>query len=238
MSLLFDPIFHKIPPDTAFVDAYDNYLGLVYERLDGKHFLPRVLLTESAGTELQWNFFHALLEGWFLDFDHPLDRFRFLSAVATSARDHDTEIRDGRLTEIENDSILRWLYETGRLKAEDSHSTLREKEVIVKEAPQYFKQFYYALGAGQTLPEIKIPIQPLTKYPQEGKDSDDVKPILPQLIERLKKATQARGRKTELASWLGVSPQKVTDWLSGRVEPSGETALRLDNWVKRQERIK
>ncbi len=77
----------------------------------------------------------------------------------------------------------------------------------------------------------------LTSYPLQGK-TDDVKPILPKLIERLRKATEGRGRKTELASWLGVSPQKVTDWLSERVEPSGETTLRLLHWVEQQERQK
>jgi len=78
-----------------------------------------------------------------------------------------------------------------------------------------------------------FPKKDLTKYPQEG-NTDNVKPILPKLIERLRKATEERGRKTELASWLGVSPQKVTDWLSERVEPSGENTLRLLHWVEQQ----
>lgn len=77
----------------------------------------------------------------------------------------------------------------------------------------------------------------LTNYPTMGK-SGGVKPILPKLIERLKKATAERGQKTKLASWLGVTPQKVTDWISGRVEPSGETTLRLLHWVEQQERQK
>ncbi|MBI5384894.1 MAG: helix-turn-helix domain-containing protein [Verrucomicrobia bacterium] len=75
----------------------------------------------------------------------------------------------------------------------------------------------------------------LTQYPQEGKNVA-VQPILPRLLERLRQATAARGSKTKLAAWLGVSPQKVTDWLSGRVEPSGETTLRLLHWVEQQER--
>ena len=70
----------------------------------------------------------------------------------------------------------------------------------------------------------------LTGY-REGGSSVPVQPILPVLIERLRRATAARGRKTELAAWLGVSIQRVTDWLSARVEPSGETTLRLLLWV-------
>lgn len=74
----------------------------------------------------------------------------------------------------------------------------------------------------------------LTIYPQDG-NVVEVKPIMPKLIARLRKATSEHGRKTELAVWLGVSPQKVTDWLSERVEPSGETTLRLLKWVEQQE---
>ncbi len=62
-----------------------------------------------------------------------------------------------------------------------------------------------------------------------------VQPIMPTLIERLRRATSERGRKTELAAWLGVPRQSVNDWLSARMEPSGETTLRLLNWVTAEE---
>jgi DNA-binding transcriptional regulator YiaG len=65
-----------------------------------------------------------------------------------------------------------------------------------------------------------------------------VSPALPKLIERLKRATEARGRKTELAAWLKVPRQSVTDWLSNRQEPGGETTLQLLHWVEQQERKK
>lgn len=62
-----------------------------------------------------------------------------------------------------------------------------------------------------------------------------VQPILPTLIERLRRATGERGRKTELAAWLGVPRQSLNDWMSARKEPSGETTLRLLNWVTAEE---
>lgn len=68
-----------------------------------------------------------------------------------------------------------------------------------------------------------------------------MQPQLPKLIERLRKATKAHGRKAALAKALGVSPQKVTDWLSDREDhpaPSGEYALQLLNWVEHQEHDK
>jgi transcriptional regulator with XRE-family HTH domain len=81
------------------------------------------------------------------------------------------------------------------------------------------------------------PKSELTYYPITG-NTPEVQPRLPELIDRLRNATMEHGRKTELAKWLGVSPQKVTDWLSERVEPSGETTLRLLYWVEKQERQK
>jgi DNA-binding transcriptional regulator YiaG len=66
--------------------------------------------------------------------------------------------------------------------------------------------------------------------------NDLVKPVLPKLIERLKRATEARGSKSELAAWLGVHRQSVTDWLSGKQEPGGETTLRMLQWVEQRER--
>lgn len=63
-----------------------------------------------------------------------------------------------------------------------------------------------------------------------------MQPVLPKLIERLKRATEAYGRKAELAAWLGVHRQCVTDWLSGKQEPGGETTLRLLHWVEAEER--
>lgn len=59
---------------------------------------------------------------------------------------------------------------------------------------------------------------------------------LPRLIERLNRATQARGSKAELAAWLGVHRQMVTDWLSGKQKPGGEITLQLLQWVERQKR--
>ena len=68
--------------------------------------------------------------------------------------------------------------------------------------------------------------------------SNDMQPVLPKLIQRLKRATEGRGRKSELAAWLGVHRQCVTDWLSGKQEPGGEITLKLLRWVEQQERQK
>jgi hypothetical protein len=41
--------------------------------------------------------------------------------------------------------------------------------------------------------------------------------------------------KLELAKWMKVHPQCITDWLTERKEPSGETTLRLLRWVTQRE---
>jgi transcriptional regulator with XRE-family HTH domain len=66
----------------------------------------------------------------------------------------------------------------------------------------------------------------------------DVKHSLPNLLERLKKATAERGKKSALAKALGVPLVNVSKWLSGVREPGGETTLKLLTWVEHQERQK
>lgn len=66
----------------------------------------------------------------------------------------------------------------------------------------------------------------------------DVKPKLPSLLERLKKATAETGKKSELAEFLKAPLASVSRWLSGEREPGGEVALQMLHWVEQQERKK
>ncbi len=56
------------------------------------------------------------------------------------------------------------------------------------------------------------------------------------LRKRLKQVTAQRGMKTSLAVYLSAPLPCVSDWLSGKREPGGETTLRLLRWVEQQER--
>ncbi|MBI2928048.1 MAG: helix-turn-helix transcriptional regulator [Verrucomicrobia bacterium] len=67
-------------------------------------------------------------------------------------------------------------------------------------------------------------------------DSAPVQSTMRKLLERLNRATEPRGKKAQLARKLGVPRQCVSDWLSGKREPGGETTLRLLNWVEQEER--
>ncbi|MGO9203124.1 MAG: helix-turn-helix domain-containing protein [Limisphaerales bacterium] len=66
--------------------------------------------------------------------------------------------------------------------------------------------------------------------------TSNVKSELAMLMDRLKRATKAIGRKGELARYLRVPQSRVSEWLSGRKEPGGQTTLKLLRWVERQER--
>ena len=58
------------------------------------------------------------------------------------------------------------------------------------------------------------------------------------LLGRASRLTSARGKKTELAKFLGVSPQRVTNWLSMDRAPNGEITLLMQQWVTAQEKNK
>lgn len=66
--------------------------------------------------------------------------------------------------------------------------------------------------------------------------SVSAKAQLPELLERLKKATAEPGKKTALAAFLKVPLASISRWLSGEREPGGEVTLQLLRWVELQER--
>lgn len=68
-------------------------------------------------------------------------------------------------------------------------------------------------------------------------NSSPVRSELKILIKRLQQATAAPGTKVRLARLLGVPASRVSEWLSGKKEPGGETTLRLLRWVEAQEQL-
>ncbi len=57
------------------------------------------------------------------------------------------------------------------------------------------------------------------------------------LRKKLIKATAKRGSKQKLSSYLNVPPSRLSDWLSGKVNPSGEIALALNEWLEKNQGI-
>jgi transcriptional regulator with XRE-family HTH domain len=58
-----------------------------------------------------------------------------------------------------------------------------------------------------------------------------VKSELKQLLADVRRLTKAKGAKAQLAKKLDVPQSRLSEWLAGKYEPSGEIALRLRNWV-------
>jgi transcriptional regulator with XRE-family HTH domain len=67
-------------------------------------------------------------------------------------------------------------------------------------------------------------------------DTANVKEIrsLSELLNHVRRLTETRGQKVQLASALGVTRQAVDQFLSGKAKPSAETTFALLNWVKKQ----
>jgi hypothetical protein len=55
------------------------------------------------------------------------------------------------------------------------------------------------------------------------------------LLARVTRATAARGKKTALASFLGIPRQRISNWLSFDHAPNGEVTLQLLEWVQAEE---
>lgn len=74
---------------------------------------------------------------------------------------------------------------------------------------------------------------PLTSVSENSK-SIAMKPEMERLLDDVRKLTEETGRKVKLAAELEVEPARVSEWLSGKYQPNGETTLRLLHWVARE----
>lgn len=66
----------------------------------------------------------------------------------------------------------------------------------------------------------------------------EMKSAMKELLDKIRKLTEPTGMKAKLATALKVPPARVSEWLSGKHDPSGETTLQLLQWVQQQERQK
>ncbi len=73
--------------------------------------------------------------------------------------------------------------------------------------------------------------KPLLTYTSEFRNSNEMKSALKQLLDNVRKLTEPTGMKAKLAVDLGVPQARVTEWLTGKHEPSGQTTLELLGWI-------
>jgi transcriptional regulator with XRE-family HTH domain len=72
---------------------------------------------------------------------------------------------------------------------------------------------------------------PLTAK-SENRKVPTVKPGLHALLDQVRRLTKGKGMKATLAAHLGVPQSRLSEWLAGKYEPSGEIALKLLYWVE------
>lgn len=75
----------------------------------------------------------------------------------------------------------------------------------------------------------------LTRITQK-RDTPAVRSEIETLVTRANRIAAKVGKKAELARFLCVPRQRVSEWLSGKTCPGGETTLRLLKWVEEEER--
>ena len=69
----------------------------------------------------------------------------------------------------------------------------------------------------------------------ENRNFEGVKSEMKRLLGSVRRLVAPKGAKAKLAAHLKVPPSRVSEWLAGKYEPSGEIALRLYHWVEQQE---
>jgi transcriptional regulator with XRE-family HTH domain len=97
--------------------------------------------------------------------------------------------------------------------------------------------YFSATGEAVVGPIANDPKKPVDNV-TESRNIEPVKERLPELLERLKRATQERGKKTDLAKFLSVPLPRISSWLAGEFAPGGEITLQMLQWVEHQERQK
>ena len=194
-------------------------------------------MPNAVGDDLIRNYFHALMEVWIQSLKTPLEKFRFLSSLAATARLNQLALSQGQLTEEEREDIILTGLQTGKLTADDADDREKSEAYIQSEAQNYFAQLYSSGGAR----ELHAAKKDLTDDSLKGNNSA-VKSELEKLIARVKRLASRPGAKAELARVLKVAPARVTEWLTDdkekRKEPGGHYTLQLLKWVEQQERQK
>ena len=95
------------------------------------------------------------------------------------------------------------------------------------------KQFHRRhLDAIEKFPKHKLPKVTLAETSENRKHKP---PDLRALLDRVRVLVAAKGMKTRLAAALEVPPARLSEWLAGKYEPSGEITLRLLHWVESHE---
>ena len=232
VDLLSDHTAINIKPGTLYSEAFAGVLAPRYSELVSVYFhLPRIGFTGGDNKELALNFLNAV------NTRHSL----LLKSPAAALG-----IGPGVLWAAYARCLLECSYLIYRkVKGDQLPEKLIGELAWLREIatnPNASIPAVYYIGDSVRLIDPRVTAQNIYEKDLMNTSSqvsfDDVKPQLPSLLDRLKKAAAAPGQKTALAKVLGAPLESVSRWLSGKQEPGGEITLKLLKWVEEQERQK
>ena len=219
VDLWSEPLVLHIKTGTLFSMAFDEILQKKYAELVADClFSPRISFSDADTQELGINFLRALYE-------------QHVSVLMNEASRHQIKQSDmwrNYVAYLLECSVLVFLKMKGSKLTPDLSSQYNWLRGVLADPAMLIEPLASVAGPE----ELQKNILP---YVSESVNVENVKAKLPSLLKRLDIATAQRGKKSELAKFLGVSLVQVSQWLTGDREPGGETTLRLLQWVEQQE---
>ena len=214
VNLFGDDISKKLNKNMLFSRAFDEILLIRYEQLRLENpFAPRINMAAEESPSAFQNAFNYLLEVLLFTLDEPSQK-KLLATLNRSA-----QILGGALWGAGGNEKDATAFESIIYDVFLDHQALEEHYNL------FLKREARKKTLGNDLTEAEI--NNIAKY---------VTSQLPELLERVRKASSASGKKSELAKFLGAPLASVSRWLSGDREPGGEIALKMLHWVLHQER--
>lgn len=234
VDLLSLPATLHIKPGTLFSEAFSGVLASHYAELVMRFFYSQpILLSDADKPELAINFLKATHERQIILLNNEALRIQIKQSdmwrlytryMFECANLVFRKLMAGGRLQPDYLRTLEWL----RAAVTDPDAAIGPPHVMVGEHPRGLDPRDSATHLQKTtLDEVTV-----------IRDTADVPSAMKQLLARLNAATEATGKKAELAAFLKVPRQRITEWLAGKPQPNGETTLQLLNWVEQQERKK
>jgi len=112
----------------------------------------------------------------------------------------------------------------------------KDRLAFLERAPAALRKVIFDLGTAA----IRRAYSTTTKSTSLLTDDSEIRKVEPmfglqELLGKVRRLTESRGVKVKLAKSIGVPQPRISEWLAGKYEPSGETTLRLLQWVEQQE---
>jgi hypothetical protein len=240
LDLLSQTVARAVPHRMLFNDAFEQYFqSVAVERSNRSWLWPRIAFSPHDRQNLRAEFLALLIDRW-----AQLIRFRAIEVglaketwplVEADLVDNITLAgmlifcrSQGISTPFQSNQHFDFL----RILARDETTPIgflsSVESVTVKGEEISFDGPVIGGGKGE---KNKSPLDVVIGNDDNSQMPPLSGPLLPVLIERLKRALGARGAKAQLARELGVPRQSLNAWLSGARTPDGETTLTLQHWV-------